>query len=238
MVAFSLRETGSCPCSRADRYRPRSSRKRRADARSPRWCKPGATESYLLPLLRAAVRRSGEVALFHPLAVHADELYRQCTRLAWPQNLLLAATLVEGPTTLPVAPDVWADSVLVQTDVGESPALVQSATLPPDVSEIDPTSALLLTSAADHASTDALDGIVKHDLRDVAGRFERALSAFQTDPAALQAELVRGVLVPWVASIGNDEDRAGAVASIAKAIGARGSVGLQEAIDGARRRTA
>jgi len=201
----------------------------------------GATESYLLPLLRAAVRRSGEISLFHPLAVDADEPYRACARMTWPENLLLAATLVEGPTTLPVASDVWADSVLIQTDVGESPSSVQTANLPTDISEIDPKGPLLpsQTPPGDHASTDSLDGIVKsNDIRDVASRFERALSAFQSDPTALQVELVRGVLVPWVASIANDEDRAGAIADISKTLGAKASVGLQEAVEGARRRTA
>jgi len=201
----------------------------------------GATESYLLPLLRAALRRSGELALFHPLAVDVADPYRACSRISWPENLLLAATLVEGPTTLPVAADVWADGVLIQTDVGESPSFLQTTTLPTEVSEIDPKSALLPPKASlgDHASTDALDGVVRsNDIRDVASRFERALTAFQTDPAALQVELVRGVLVPWVASIANDEDRAGALADIAKTLGAKASVGLQEAVEGARRRTA
>ncbi len=201
----------------------------------------GATESYLLPLLRGALRNSGELALFHPLAVEAQDPYRACGRIKWPQNLLLAATLVEGPTTLPVAPDVWADSVLIQTDVGEVPALVQSASPMADFSEIDLKSALLSSpaGAGDHSAIDTLDGVVKsQDLRDVAGRFERALSAFQTDPGILQVELVRGVIVPWVASIANDDDRAGAIAGISKAIGAKASAGLQEAIEGARRRTA
>ena len=98
----------------------------------------GRQESYLLPLLRAALRHSGKIALFHPLAVETEEPYRACARIKWPENLLITATLVEGPTTLPVATDVWADSVLIQTDVGEGPALVQTASVPSDVSEIEP----------------------------------------------------------------------------------------------------
>jgi hypothetical protein len=200
----------------------------------------GATESYLLPLIRSALRRSSPIALFHPSAVTAGDPYSACPRIDWPENLLLAATLVEGPTTLPIAPDIWADSVLIATDGGEGGQVGATAQATTELSEIDPKSALLAVGKmSETAQGDALDGVVKsQSMREVALRFERALAAFQSDAVALQIEVARAVLVPFLASITDDEDRAEATSDIVKNLGAKASVGLQEAIDAARRRIA
>ncbi len=197
----------------------------------------GATESYLLPLLRMALRRSAAVVLFHPSAVNADDPYQTCSRIDWPQNLLLAATLVEGPTTLPVAPDVWADSVLIATDEGDNAQVASTVQTLREASEIDPKSALLwLGDMGEQTASDALEGLVKsRAVRQAASRFERALAVFQTDPTELHLETVRSVLVPCLASITDDEDRAEAISDAEKSLGPKSSAGLRQTIEAARR---
>jgi hypothetical protein len=200
----------------------------------------GATESYLLPLVRSALRRSAPLALFHPAAVAASDPYRAQTRVDWPGNLLLAATLVEGPTTLPVAPDVWADSILIQTDADEVSAAYPLGKVPTDLSEIDPKSNLLtLENGSDATTSDWIEDIVKSNAaREVARRFDWAFRAIQNDPAALQREVVNAVLVPFLASIQDDEERAAVTAEAKKALGPKGAVGLPEAVVRARRKIA
>jgi hypothetical protein len=198
----------------------------------------GATESYLLPLARAALRQSTPIALFHPSAVAASDPYRAQARIEWPGNLLLAATLVEGPTTLPVASDLWADSVLIQTDAEGVSAPSLPAQVPADFSEIDPKSSLIAPGNADDAPpNDWIEDIVKlSSACEVARRFERAFRTIQNDPSALQREVVNAVLVPFLASIQDDEERAAVTAEAKKALGPKGAVGLPEAVALARRK--
>jgi len=200
----------------------------------------GATESYLLPFVRAALRRSAPLALFHPSAVAASDPYHTQARIDWPGNLMLAATLVEGPTTLPVAPDLWADSVLIQTDAEGSVGAPGLAEVPPEYSEIDPKSNLLApATAGDPSASDWIEDIVKSGSAcEVASRFERAFRTIQNDPAALQREVVSAVLVPFVASIQDDDARASVTAEASKALGAKAAVGLSEAVSLARRKIA
>lgn len=200
----------------------------------------GATESYLLPLVRSAVRQTTPIALFHPSAVAGSDPYRAQARIEWPGNLLLATTLVEGPTTLPVAPDLWADSVLIQTDAEGISAPSLPAQVPVDFSEIDPKSGLFaLGNANDAPTSDWIEDIVKSNSAcEVARRFEQAFRAIQNDPAALQREVVSAVLVPFLASIQDDEERAAQVAESKKALGPKGAVGLLEAVVLARRKIA
>jgi hypothetical protein len=196
----------------------------------------GATESYLLPLVRSALRRSAPTAVFHPSALDSESPYQAGAWIEWPRNLLLAATLVEGPTTLPVAPDLWADSILVSTDTDEKRADPMH-TVTPDLSEIDPNSNLLVPGEAGEPPTDPLDGLVKSSsVRDVGSRFERALRVFQTDSTALQLEVVKAVLVPRLASIENDDERASEVSEAQKSLGSKGPLRLSEEVDAARRR--
>jgi hypothetical protein len=200
----------------------------------------GATESYLLPLVRSAVRQSNPIALFHPSAVSGNDPYRAQAPIEWPGNLLLAATLVEGPTTLPLAPDLWADSVLIQTDAEGATAPAVPVQTPADFSEIDPRSNLLaIGSAHDAPTSDWIDDIVKSSsVCEVARRFEQAFHAIQNDPAALQREVVNAVLVPFLASVQDDEERGAQVAEAKKTLGAKGAVDLPEAVARARRKIA
>jgi hypothetical protein len=201
----------------------------------------GATESYLLPLLLAALRRSAPITLFHPRALEPSDPYSAHSQIAWPKNLLLAATLVEGPTSLPVSPDIWADSVLVQTDTGEERAgSVLSQVAAAEPTEIDPDSELLAPGKMQDASaSEWLEDILKSNaLREAADRYERTFRKFQNDPAALQREVVQAVVLPFLASIAGGESRGSAVEEAKKLLGPTIAVGLSEAVDAARRRIA
>lgn len=75
-----------------------------------------ATEAVFLPLLNAiADQRAINVA--HPRAIHDADPYKRCLSFTWPRNLILIGTLVEGPTSLPVALEIWRHAVLVQAEV-------------------------------------------------------------------------------------------------------------------------
>ncbi|MBS1853931.1 MAG: hypothetical protein JST11_01085 [Acidobacteria bacterium] len=199
----------------------------------------GATESYLLPLVQTALRRSGPLALFHPSAVSADDPYKPCSLIEWPENLLLAVTLVEGPTTLPVAPDLLAQSVLIETDTAEDAPVSQDSQTAVGASEIDPSSNLLKPAATGGgAALESLDGAVSNAVRHAASRLERGFTGFPNDAAALQSEIVKGVLVPYLASIPDADERAGAVSNAKDALGPRIGAGLEEAVSIARRRLA
>lgn len=163
----------------------------------------GATESYLLPLVKAAVRRTEEISLFHPSAVEASDPYRSDSRIEWPRNLLLAATLVEGPTTLPVTPDLWSDGVLIQTDL-EATSGVPTG-LSNDPSEIEASSNLLDASPSFEASEWIQE--VAFGARAVAGQFEGGLRTLGVDASALEQTITKCVVVPFLASIEDEEER-------------------------------
>jgi hypothetical protein len=188
----------------------------------------GATESFLLPLMRAAVRRCGAIALFHPAAVEAGDPYRAEAALEWPRNLLLAATLVEGPTTLPVAPDVWSDSVLIQMDLEGAGGLPSESNSGP--SDLDPSGTLL--GAAPSAEHCEWIHEVVPSVRSVAERFEGGLRVVSNEAAAIQQNVVKGVIIPFLASIEDDAERATQTKAAEKAFGKS----LEGWISSARRR--
>ena len=195
-----------------------------------------ATESYLLPLVRATQGRTWSIPLFHPSAIDAEDPYRVYARIEWPKNLLLAATLVEGPTSLPFAPDLWAHSVLVQTEDdtesgGPGPKYAE-------ISEIDPASSLLLGGTpSESGSGEWFEEILKANaLREVASRYQHALKLVQNDSAALQRDLLNAVVIPSLASIPDDVQRSAAVNEVKKALGPKSNAGITEAVEAARRR--
>ena len=195
-----------------------------------------ATETYLLPLVSATQSRTWSIPLFHPSAVETDDPYRTYARIDWPKNLLLAGTLVEGPTSLPFAPDLWAQSVLVQTEAdSESAGASQNYT---EQSEIDPASSLLLAGApTDSASGEWFEGILKIDsARVVARRYQHALKLVQNDSAALQRDLLNAVVIPSLASIPDDERRSAAIVEVKKTLGSKNDTALADAVETARRR--
>jgi hypothetical protein len=190
----------------------------------------GATESYLLPLIRAALRRTTGISLFHPAALEAGDPYRLDARVEWPKNLLLAATVIEGPTTLPVAPDLWSDSVLIQTDLEGAGAIPTG--LGSDASEIYPSSGLL----ASQASFENLEWIqdLVPSAQAVAGRFEGGLRTVLSDEATIQQSITKCILVPHLASIEDEEHRRTLMKSIEKAAAAA----LEPMVSAARRSVA
>lgn len=173
----------------------------------------GPTESYLLPLLRLLRNHKSSIPLFHPQAIDPSDPYRFEGRLQWPTNLLLAATVIEGPTTLPVAPDVWQDSVLAIADAdGE---FVERTELG-DSSEVDGSSGLLDIAPA----REQLDWMSEElpRLHGRAKRFAGPLAALISDDSAQQAAITRSIVVPYLASITSDDERAAEVARLKKTL--------------------
>jgi hypothetical protein len=162
----------------------------------------GATESYLLPLLRLALGRGGAMPLFHPAAVDASDPYLEDHEVRWPSNLLLAATLVEGPTTLPVAPNVWFNSVLIQPE----PLDEVKATEQPVVSDLSPGSGLLALPSSSSSLCDEvlelLEGIPGlRDIRPALLHYARALECFAADKDKVIQDVASCILVPYLASM-------------------------------------
>jgi hypothetical protein len=174
----------------------------------------GATESYLLPLIRVVRNRAASISLFHPQAIDGSDPYRSDARVKWPPNLLLAATVIEGPTTLPVAPGVWNDSILAVADAdGEF-------TGPDDLgdrSELDGASGLLDSAPA----RDQLGWISDElpQLHGLAKRMAGGLAALTTDPTAIQNAVARSIVVPHVAAIPGEDERAAEVSRLEKTFG-------------------
>jgi hypothetical protein len=163
----------------------------------------GPTESYLLPLLRLVRNRQASIPLFHPQAIGPSDVYQSEARLQWPINLLLAATVIEGPTTLPVAPGVWKDSILA---ISEADGEFIERTELGDSSEVDESSGLLDVAPARDQLEWMSDEIPR--LHGNAKRFAGALSALISDQSAQQATIVKSIVVPYLASIISDDERA------------------------------
>jgi hypothetical protein len=174
----------------------------------------GATESYLLPLIRLVRNRASSVPLFHPQSIDPSDPYRSEARVQWPPNLLLAATAIEGPTTLPVAPDVWNESILA---IAEADGDFTGPAELGDLSEVDGSSGLLDSAPA----RDQLDWISEEipRLHGLARRVAGGLAALITDQPPLQTAIARTVVVPHLASIPGDEERAEEVTRLEKTFG-------------------
>jgi hypothetical protein len=174
----------------------------------------GATESYLLPLIRLVRNRTSSVPLFHPQAIDPSDPYRSEARVQWPPNLLLAATVIEGPTTLPVAPDVWNESILA---IAEADGDFTGPAELGDLSEVDGSSGLLDSAPA----RDQLDWISEEipRLHGLARRVAGGLAALIMDQPTLQTAIARTVVVPHLASIPGDEERAEEIARLEKTFG-------------------
>lgn len=174
----------------------------------------GPTESYLLPLLRLIRSHAASVPLFHPQAIAPSDPYRSEARVQWPANLLLAATVTEGPTTLPVAPGVWNESVLTAAEAdGESTRADELG----DPSEVDGSSGLLDSAPV----RDPVDWISEElpRLHGLSKRMAGGLAALTTDQTALQTAIARSIVVPHVASISDENERAAEVARLEKTFG-------------------
>ncbi len=186
----------------------------------------GPTESYLLPLIRLVRNRASSIPLFHPGAIDPSDPYRTEARLQWPPNLLLAGTVIEGPTTLPVAPDVWNESIFT---VAEADGDFTGPTELGDASEVDGSSGLLDSAPA----PDQLDWISEElpQLHGLAKRMAGGLTALITDQPTLQTSIAKSIVVPYLASIAGEEERAEEITRLAKTFGSE----LGERVNLARR---
>ena len=166
--------------------------------------------------------------LFHPSSVEPSDPYRLETQFAWPGNLLLAATLVEGPTTLPVAPDIWSNSVLIQVDLEGAAGLPLSQAS--DTTELDPSGNLLgALPSVEHS--DWIQETVPF-VRRVAERYEGGLRTLLTESAPIHQMVTKGVIVPFLASIENEGERRALTKATEKVFG----TSLETWISAARRR--
>jgi hypothetical protein len=174
----------------------------------------GPTESYLLPLIRLVRNRAASIPLFHPQAIDPSDAYRSEARVQWPSNLLLAATAIEGPTTLPIAPDVWNESILA---VVEADGEFTGPTELGETSEVDGSSTLMDSAPA----RDPLDSISEElpRLHGLARRMAGGLAALSTDQAMQQTAITRSIVVPHVASIPGEAERADEIARLEKTFG-------------------
>jgi len=163
------------------------------------------TESYLLPVLQCALGKRS-LRLFHPATVAADDPYCDCAELHWPSNVFISATLIEGPTTLPVSRDLWSMAALIETD-GSAPSALPSPWR--ETTELDPESSLVKPS---EPLSDLVDEILEDwpeygSFRDVFGRFFNALALFESDRYKRERALVESLLLPLIASLDDEEDR-------------------------------
>ncbi len=82
-----------------------------------------AADAYLLPILTCYsamrndyIRRA--LPIVHPGFIEPSNPYAAAARLVWPENVLLAGTLVNGAATVPLAPDLWAYACVIETGRG------------------------------------------------------------------------------------------------------------------------
>ncbi len=111
-------------------------------------CTRAPLEGYLLPLLDAALPSSDGSAPERLLrsaiepSLCPNNSDRDLLSQAWPQNLLLAGTIVPGPTTLPPGPGTWRLGTLILTDSARNAGdelvtePLEAATAKPPLSEI------------------------------------------------------------------------------------------------------
>lgn len=174
----------------------------------------GASESYLLPLIRLVRNRTASIPLFHRQSIAPSDPYRSEARVQWPANLFLAATAIEGPTTLPVAPDVWDASILVVADA-DGEFIGQSEV--GDSSEVDGSSGLLDSAPL----RDPLDWVSEElpRLHGLAKRMAGGLTVLNTDQTALQTIITKSIVVPYLASIPDEDERAEEITRLEKTLG-------------------
>ena len=177
------------------------------------------TESYLLPLLQCLSGKTS-LKLFHPSAISTTNGDRCLADIQWPPNVLLSATLVEGPTTLPVTRDLWSTAVLIETD-GEGSRVSPI----PEVTELAPNSSLMksLESPPDLGANIFEDLPGYESFQDVSVRFLGALSYFENEQERLDLTVIETILLPIILSTDNEEERDEMINKLSKL---NGQVGL------------
>lgn len=173
----------------------------------------GPAESYLLPLLEcmsagASIRLPAAAGSGHTPVVET------------PANVRFAATVVDGPTSLPVARDLWAHAVLVEVEpCAKQPGAATEA------SEVPADSELLRLGGMPPAALDELLETIPDGshYREAAQRFAAALATTDRDEARIKSAVVQSLLLPLIAAMDDDEERSDAIAALER---------LQPASDG------
>lgn len=169
----------------------------------------GATEAYLLPLLQGLM--SG-LPLQLPAARNGE-----AEVLRWPESLLLAATLVEGPTALPVSRDLWACAVAVEA------AVAPASSSEPASTELAPGTALLRPAAI--SAGDIVQGLLEHvpecePLRPALERFAAGVAVFESGSAGQGTALLECCALPFIASLEDEAEREAALAQALQGLAA------------------
>jgi hypothetical protein len=179
----------------------------------------GPMECYLIPLLQVAFGQRSDLALFHPSALEDSDPYFTEARLRWPDNVMLAGTFLEGPTTLPAAPELWSYAVLIQTDYDQRLSTDQQ-TVPPQLSEILPHSELMspqssnginsnldLVKTLEETTSDLELLRIAASVRRCVERYGKGLKPWMSEEQTLIAEVLTACLVPMVAIIEDEDTR-------------------------------
>lgn len=94
-----------------------------------------AADAYLLPLL--ACYRSARcdhtrktIRLAHPNMFTSEDPYFAAAEFTWPDNVLLAGTIVDGPATISLPPSLWADASYIDLDLVASTPKAPSSEAP------------------------------------------------------------------------------------------------------------
>lgn len=186
----------------------------------------GPTESFLLPLVRSWVEMTA-LPLFHPNAVRPRERYRAAASLRWPANIFLCGTLSEGPTTLPISPDIWPYATLIEASVepGDSNASdeVSEASMAGDVFRLD-------EPQEEELGAD-FQGVLAPISRSTV-RYARALRRFTTDDKAIVPIVARVIGAPFVAT---KEGSSGVMQQFVEQTGVETQL-LADAVERVRRR--
>lgn len=182
----------------------------------------GPTESYLLPLLQMRAR-SGRIPLFHPDTPVSPSSLAEAV-VVWPPNVWLAATAVDGPTSLPISRDVLAYSVVIEVDACQP---VSDGTRD-SASELALDGELIRPMAP---PTQIVDDLVEAfpDARGYRSSFDRfgaMLARFESDEGRLRTALVESVLLPLLVTLDAEDERAEAFQALGKHLGADESTRL------------
>lgn len=156
------------------------------------------TESYLIPLMEAIFFKKS-------LPVHSNNGAAQ--NFEWSENLFPTATIVEGPTTLPLSTGIWSRSMLLDAANEYSDNLYDS------LSEIDSSSGLFdLVMDTDFHIDDIFEEFSEFGRsKSLANRFKNGLGRFydssnEGDQARMGKFLVESVILPLVAMMDSDEE--------------------------------
>lgn len=168
------------------------------------------TESFLLPLLQD-IERGAAVRLFHPAALStvggtADH------EVKWPRALRLAATAIEGSTTLPLSRELWDRAVVIYVKSAPAPATSRR----PPLTELPLSSALLEPGEPQEELVSELLGELA-EAAPCAGGLElyaASLARFERDKAKLRAALVQGMLLPAAVTLSAQGEQDAALATL------------------------